>query len=69
MIKKLLFILIFFSTSLSFGQVLINEYSCSNISGINDAYGQKEDWIELYNTTGTAINLTGWYLSDKATKT
>ena len=67
MIKKLLFILIFFSTSLSFGQVLINEYSCSNISGINDAYGQKEDWIELYNTTGTAINLTGWYLSDKAT--
>ena len=67
MIKKLLFILIFFSTSLSFGQVLINEYSCSNITGINDAYGQKEDWVELYNTTGTAINLTGWYLSDKAT--
>mgnify|MGYP000353664977 CR=1 FL=1 len=67
MIKNLLFILIFLSTSLANGQVLINEYSCSNITGINDAYGEKEDWIELYNTTGTAINLTGWYLSDKAT--
>jgi hypothetical protein len=22
------------------------------------------DWIELYNTTGTSINLGGWYLSD-----
>jgi len=22
------------------------------------------DWIELYNTTGTAINIGGWYLSD-----
>ena len=39
-------------------QVIINEYSCSNISGINDAYGEKEDWIELLNTTGSAINLT-----------
>ena len=22
------------------------------------------DWIELYNTTGSAINIGGWYLSD-----
>ena len=22
------------------------------------------DWIELYNTTGSAINISGWYLSD-----
>ncbi|MEN9699866.1 MAG: hypothetical protein RLZZ301_1064 [Bacteroidota bacterium] len=50
---------------LSQAQVLVNEYSCSNISGPTDAYGQREDWIELYNTTGAAIDLTGWYLSDK----
>ena len=47
-------------------QLKINEYSCSNIAGPTDAYGQQEDWVELYNTTATNINLTGWYLSDKA---
>jgi len=50
----------------NFSQVLINEYSCSNVTGITDAYGQREDWIELYNTTSAPINLTGWFLSDKA---
>ena len=48
-------------------QVLINEYSCSNMSGITDAYGEREDWIELFNPTAAPIDLTGWYLSDKAT--
>jgi gliding motility-associated-like protein len=48
-------------------QVFINEYSCSNVTGITDAYGEREDWIELYNSSATAVNLTGWYLSDKAT--
>lgn len=54
------------SFSKFFGQVLINEYSCSNINGITDAYGEREDWIELFNPTATPVNLTGWYLSDKA---
>ena len=50
--------------SLSYSQILINEYSASNIDGINDAFGDKEDWVELYNTTGTSVDLTGWYISD-----
>ena len=54
------------SFSRFFGQVVINEYSCSNINGITDAYGEREDWIELFNPTATPVNLTGWYLSDKA---
>ena len=53
----------FFSKS----QVLINEYSCSNISTIPDSYGEYEDWIELYNAGTSTVNLTGWYLSDKST--
>ena len=52
--------------SLSYSQILINEYSASNIDGINDAFGDKEDWVELYNTTGTSVDLTGWYLSDRS---
>lgn len=45
-------------------QIVINEYSCSNRTGITDAYGQREDWVELFNTTGAAVDLTGYYLSD-----
>ena len=47
-------------------QILINEYSASNVDGINDAFGDKEDWIELYNTTSANVDLTGWYLSDRS---
>jgi len=36
------------------------------MSTIQDAYGEYEDWIELYNTTASSIDLTGWFLSDKA---
>ena len=57
------FIFIFFGSN---AQLLINEYSCSNISGPTDAFGEREDWAELLNTSGTAVNLTGYYLSDKA---
>ena len=65
---RLFFILVFLTIQLSNNaQVLINEYSCSNVSGITDAYGENEDWIELYNSGGAPIDLTGWYLSDKAT--
>ena len=54
------------SVGISNGQVIINEYSCSNISGPTDAYGEREDWIEIYNPAATPFNLTGWYLSDRA---
>lgn len=66
--KLLLFSIFSFLFSLfSLSQVIINEYSCSNISGITDAYGEREDWIELYNMGGATVDLTGYYLSDKAT--
>ena len=64
--KYFLFLAFFSSLFNLSAQVKINEYSCSNIAGPTDAYGENEDWIELYNTTATNINLTGWYLSDKA---
>ncbi len=64
--KYFLFLALFSSLFNLSAQLKINEYSCSNIAGPTDAYGQQEDWVELYNTTATNINLTGWYLSDKA---
>lgn len=65
---KTLFILtVLLISSNAFTQVVINEYSCSNMSTIQDNYNNYEDWIELYNTSSSAVNISGFYLSDKAT--
>ena len=45
-------------------QVLINEYSCANLTQYLDSYGKSEDWIELYNTSTSSVNIGGYYLSD-----
>lgn len=36
------------------------------MNGIVDNFGEREDWVELYNTTATPFDLTGLYLSDKS---
>jgi hypothetical protein len=41
----------------SLGAVVINEI-------LAHSHAEASDWIELHNTTGTAINIGGWYLSD-----
>ena len=46
-------------------QIVINEYSAANFDGIQDNYGQYEDWFELYNSSGATIDLNGYFLSDK----
>lgn len=50
----------FYSSS----QVVVNEYSCSN-RNITDMFNEFEDWVEFFNTSSSAINLEGYYLSDK----
>ncbi|MDG2331455.1 MAG: lamin tail domain-containing protein, partial [Flavobacteriales bacterium] len=46
-------------------QIVINEYCAANNS-LNDAFGKTPDWIELHNSGATNIDLTGYFLSDKA---
>ncbi len=48
-----------------FSQVVINEYSASNLNTITDNYAAYEDWMELYNTSAVVVNIGGYYLSDK----
>jgi hypothetical protein len=47
-------------------QVLLNEFSSANISILADEDGEYNDWIELYNHSGSEINLGGYHLSDNA---
>ncbi len=44
--------------------VVINEVMASNATTIADEDGDFEDWIELYNAGGDAVNLLGYGLSD-----
>ncbi len=66
--KTILFLVIaliqFARVDLVNAQVVINEYSCSNLSQYVDNHSDYEDWIELYNTTASPVDLAGWYLSD-----
>lgn len=43
--------------------VKINEVSAANTMYVNDNF-KKKDWIELYNTTDSNIDVAGMYLSD-----
>ena len=67
--RQLIFSILFLITSLSASsQIVINEFSCSNLTTVQDAFGENEDWIELYNAGGAAVNLTGLFLSDNPNK-
>jgi hypothetical protein len=64
-LRKSIFVLICTLTLHSLkGQVVINEFSCSNLSQFIDNHNDYNDWIELYNTGSSTINLAGYYLSD-----
>ncbi len=46
-------------------KIIINELMSSNTSEIMDDFNEYEDWIEIYNPSDTAVNLSGKYLTDK----
>jgi hypothetical protein len=49
------------------GDIVINELLASNTTTQSDQDGQFDDWIELYNNTSAAINLSTYYITDDAT--
>jgi hypothetical protein len=44
----------------------ISEILPDNQGGLQDEDGSSSGWIELYNETAVAVNLTGWHLTDEA---
>jgi hypothetical protein len=44
--------------------VFINELLASNTNGLADEAGQHDDWLELYNSSPTPVDVGGMYLTD-----
>lgn len=68
---RLIYSIIFIFLYCSFySQIKINEYSVSNSvigtggTTFSDNLGNKPDWVELYNSTASTVNIGGWNLSD-----
>ncbi len=56
--------MIFYSQE-STTELFINEFMASNSNTIADPdYEQNSDWIELFNSSDSTINLNGYYLTD-----
>ena len=65
--RQLLLCFIFLLLSVKvYPQLLINEFSSSNISKLADEDGEYSDWIELFNNSAAEINLDGYHLSDNS---
>ncbi|MDO9578111.1 MAG: CotH kinase family protein [Candidatus Cloacimonadales bacterium] len=56
--------LLLFATMLMSQSVVLNEAMSSNAITIHDEDGDTPDWIELYNASGTSINLNNYGISD-----
>ncbi len=50
-----------------FPPLWLNELQADNVSGPLDNFGQREPWVELFNSGTNALNLGGWFLSDNYT--
>jgi len=57
-------LLFFFITNANSQTVVINEFMAKNSNTIQDEDGDYSDWIELYNTGNSTINLLNYSLSD-----
>jgi hypothetical protein len=46
--------------------VFISEFLASNNGGLRDEDGDAPDWIEIFNSAPTNVNMNGWFLTDNA---
>ena len=56
------------SIMVSNGALVINEVMADPLTGLRDEDDELSDWIEIYNTTGTAVSLEQFALSDNESK-
>lgn len=66
--RLLLAVLLLVSAGPAWGQTIyISEVVASNEDSLLDEDGQSPDWIELYNSSDSAVDLSGWHLTDDLT--
>ena len=59
--KKFLITFITFPLFATFNaQLVVNEYSASNLFTYSDNYGNYVDWFEIYNPTSQEVSLDGY---------
>ena len=63
---KLVLLLCVFISTFSWSQVFVNEASNANGTTLVQSDGSNPDWIELFNSSTSNINLGGYGLSDDA---
>ena len=51
-------------TNLAFGQLVINEFLASNNNKHTDNFNQYNDWVEIYNSSDSAIDMGGMFFTD-----
>src|SRR5690606_21376221 len=57
-------ILVCVSTFTAHAQIKLNEIQSSNATTIANETGKFSDWIELYNTSSSSVNIGGYYITD-----
>lgn len=46
---------------------VISEFMASNLTTLKDGHDKYEDWIEIWNSDPTPVDLAGWRLTDSTT--
>ena len=64
-IRTIAISLLFMLSPTVWSQVVINEYCGANVTVSTDNFGENSDWVELYNAGAGAVNLSGYWMSDK----
>ena len=47
-------------------QLQISEFLANSVAGLRDEVNEHADWLEIENTTGGVVSLSGWYVTDDA---
>ncbi len=51
----------------TFPLVWLNEVQPNNVTGLQDNFGDRDPWVELYNSGTNSVDLSTYYLSDNYT--